>query len=456
LARVTLETAFQIAFAAAVVLAAASLVWAASGRASRRVLFVVAAALGLAAVGAWIAFALDLGTDLALAAAGLSLAALTVVGANLLAPAVRRTRSLDAEFAGARRSLREALEEEMRALSAELDRTIQRARAESTSALLDEERRIADEHRLSFAERERKAGAELAEALAVTQRRVEQRLAAWTTDLERAQEGFADELARLAERQRDLVADLEKRLGSEMDRLEEIRDEQREAIMRVRAELLEAVTESVAVANAELDTHALERRRALQEVSERLREREHELGERVDREETDVVRRIEAKFADIERRQVEQLERLVGRVASSYAEDAARQFEVAAKAEREQAVGRLGRELSRAVEMFAREAHSALAERMAQISDSGAVRLEKRLSQISAGLERQREEFIAALEERMTAAEHDIRERVERLAASGETERSVLEARLAELSRRIDEVMQQAERRLMAVRAGDE
>jgi hypothetical protein len=32
----------------------------------------------------------------------------------------------------------------------------------------------------------------------------------------------------------------------------------------------------------------------------------------------------------------------------------------------------------------------------------------------------------------------------------------VLEARLAELSRRIDEVMQQAERRLMAVRAGHE
>lgn len=452
----TLTTAFQIAFAAGVVVAAAGLVWAASARARKRVLLVAAVCLGLVAVAAWVAFALELGADLAVAAAGLSLAALTVVGAILLAPAVRRTRSLDAEFAGARRSLHEALEEETKALSAELDRTIQRARAESTSALLDEERRLAEEHRLSYAERERKAGAELAEALAVTQRRVEQRLAGWTTDLERAQEGFADELARLAERQRDLVADLEKRLGSEMDRLEEIRDEQREAITRVRTELLETVAESVAAARTEVDTHALERRRALQEVSERLREREQELGERVDREETDVIRRIEAKFVDIERRQVEQLERLVGRVASSYAEDAARQFEVAAKGEREEAVARLGRELSRAVEMFAREAHSALAERMAQISDSGAIRLEKRLSQISAGLERQREEFLEALEQRMAAAEHDIRERVQRLATSGETERGVLEARLGELSRRIDEVMQQAERRLMAVRAGHE
>lgn len=452
----SLATAFQLAFAAGVVVATASLVWAASSHACTNVLVGAAAFVGVVALAAWIVFALELDTDLAVAAAGLSLAALTVTGATVLAPAVRRSRSLDAEFAGALRSLHDALEEQTKALSTELDRTIQRARAASTSALLDEERRLAEEHRRSFAERERKAGAELAEALAVTQRRVEQRLAGWTTDLERAQEGFADELARLAESQRDLVGALETRLGSEMDRLEEIREEQRQAITRVRAELLESVAESVDAARAELDTHGLERRRALQEVSERLRDREQELGERVEREESDVVSRIEAKFDDIERRQVEQLERLVGRVASSYAEDAARQFETAAKAEREQAVARLGRELSRAVEMFAREAHAALAERMAQISDSGAMRLEKRLSQISAGLERQREEFLAALEQRMVAAEHDIRERVERLATSGETERAVLEARLAELSRRIDEVMQQAERRLMAVRAGQE
>jgi hypothetical protein len=451
---VTLQAVLQIVFAASVVVAAASLLAAALGRARRRLLGAVGALLGLGALAAWIAFAFDLGVDLAVVAAGQSLAALTVVAAMLIAPALRRTRSLDAEFAAARRALHEALEEETKALAAELDRTIQRARAESTSALLGEERRLAEEHRRSFAERERKAGAELAEALAVTQRRVEQRLAGWTTDLERAQEGFAGELARLAEKQRDLVAATESRLGSEMERLEEIREEQREAVTRVRAELLEAVSESVAAARSDLDAHALERRRVLQEVSERLRDREQELGERVDREEIDAVRRIESKFVDTERRQSEQLERLVGRVAASFAEDAARQFEAAAKAEREEAVARLGRELSKAVEMFAREAHSALAERMAQISDAGAMRVEKRLSQISAGLERQREEFLDALEQRIVQAEHDIRERVQRLAASGEAERTVLEARLTELARRIDEVVQQAETRLMAVRTG--
>ena len=449
----TLETAFQLAFAASVILATASLVWAALARARKNVLLVIAACLGIVAAAAWVAFAFDPSIDFGVAAAGQSLAALAVVGSMLLAPAARRARSLDAEFAAARRSLNVALEEQTAELSAELDRTIQRARAESTSSLLDEERRLAEEHRRSFAERERKAGAELAEALSITQRRVEQRLAGWTTDLERAQEGFAVELARLAEKQRELVAALESRLGSEMDRLEEIREEQRQAATRARTELLDAVAEAVAATHSELDTHALERRRALQEVSERLREREQELAERVEREEADVLRRIEAKFIDVERRQGEQLERVVGRVAASYAEDAARQFEAAAKAEREEAVARLGRELSRAVEMFAREAHSALAERMAQISDSGATRIEKRLSQINAGLERQREDFLSALEQRLTEAEHDIRERIQRLAASGEAERSVLEGRLAELARRVDEVVQQAERRLMAVRA---
>jgi DNA anti-recombination protein RmuC len=90
---------------------------------------------------------------------------------------------------------------------------------------------------------------------------------------------------------------------------------------------------------------------------------------------------------------------------------------------------------------------------MAQISDSGATRVEKRLSQISVGLERQREDFLSALEQRLVEAEHDIRERIQRLASTGEAERSVLEERLVELARRVDEVVQQAERRLLAVRA---
>jgi uncharacterized protein involved in exopolysaccharide biosynthesis len=82
--------------------------------------------------------------------------------------------------------------------------------------------------------------------------------------------------------------------------------------------------------------------------------------------------------------------------------------------------------------------------------------VEKRLSQISAGLERQREDFVSALEQRMAEAEQELRARFQRAAASGESESAVLETRLAELARRVDEVVLQAERRLMAARLGPE
>src|SRR5207237_259847 len=79
------------------------------------------------------------------------------------------------------------------------------------------------------------------------------------------------------------------------------------------------------------------------------------------------------------------------------------------KTAREDAARRLARELERAVGVFAREAESVLAERLAHVGDAGAQRLERRLSQIGAGLERQRDELVAALEQRLADAESQAR-----------------------------------------------
>ena len=87
--------------------------------------------------------------------------------------------------------------------------------------------------------------------------------------------------------------------------------------------------------------------------------------------------------------------------------------------------------------MFAREAESVLAERLAQVADTGTQRVEKRLLQVTAGLERQRDEFIAELQQRLSQIEHEVRDRL-RLAAEAEAERSVLDRRLQELSRRAE------------------
>ena len=124
------------------------------------------------------------------------------------------------------------------------------------------------------------------------------------------------------------------------------------------------------------------------------------------------MRRIQARFVDIERRQVEALERTTKQAAGRFAEAAALQFDSAVKSAREDAARRLARELDRAVHMFAREAESVLAERLAQVADTGTQRVEKRLLQVTAGLERQRDEFIAELQQRLSQMEHEVRDRL--------------------------------------------
>jgi hypothetical protein len=111
------------------------------------------------------------------------------------------------------------------------------------------------------------------------------------------------------------------------------------------------------------------------------------------------------------------------------------------KSAREEAARRLARELDRAVLMFSREAESVLAERLPQVVDSGTQRAEKRLRYVTAGLERQRDEFIATLQRRMAELELELRERMQSLAAEVEVERAALDQRLRELNRRADETI---------------
>jgi len=141
----------------------------------------------------------------------------------------------------------------------------------------------------------------------------------------------------------------------------------------------------------------------------------------------------------VQRRQIEQLERAVARAGAGFSDEAALQFANLIKSAREDAARRLARELERAVGAFAREAEGVLAERLAHVGDAGAQRLERRLTQITSGLERQREEFVQAFQSRLAEAEDDLRRRLSELAADAEAERAILEARLQELARRIDE-----------------
>ena len=447
----SLETAFEIVFAAGVIVAAAAFAGAALEALGKRALLAAGGVLGAASVASWVAFAFQPGAGLAISGTGLLACLVAVVGALALRRGLAQGRAIELEMERAKSELDAVVQRELRERSADLERALARARADSLSVYSEEERRLAETRRQSLGDSEQRLRHGLAEAFAKVQGQVEQRLAAWHQDLDRAQRQLGGRLEQIAERERSLIEALEARLDSDADRLKTADEEQRAAVARLREDLGRAAKEAAAAATAELDSHATERRRALHQVAERLATRERDLVRRVEREETDAARRIQSTFADVERRQVEQLERVLDRAASRFVDAAAHQFEGTVKSAREEAARRLARELERAVQSFAREGESLLAERMAQLGDAGGLRLEKKLAQVAGGLERQREEFVASLSRRLGEVESDFRERLSRLAADEHTERAALEARLTEIARRIDQTVSRAEERLGAV-----
>ena len=435
-----LTTILDLAFAAGILIAAASLALAAFRAASPRVLVGATVLLSAGAVAAWLVFALHQPRErqLAVAASGLVVCAIAAAASVLLRRALQRSDDVDSRLEASRVQLYELVDAEAAERAVELERVLARARADSVSLLVEEERRIAEERRREFAERERESTASLTEALTRTQAQVEQRLAAWAQDLDRASEATKARIAELSTRQKQLVSEVELRLTADADRLSAESDDQRASLARLRSELDRALGEAVAGAQAEVESHAAERRRALHELDDRMRGREKALVERVEREEVEAVQRIRGGFEDASRKQIEHMERLVARATTAYAEEATQQFATVAKTAREEAARRLGRELDRAVEVFAREAEAVLAERLAHVGDAGAQRLERRLAEVTKGLERQRDEWITALDQRIADLEADVRRRLEELNADADAERGVLEARLQELMRRLD------------------
>jgi hypothetical protein len=435
---------FSLLLAIAIVAVGGSYAAAAASALPRRTAAIIGAVMGASALAAWIALVYEPSWTLAGVAAGLTAAAAAELGAFALARAVARGRRIDAASARAEAQLHELVERETRARSAEIERMLARARADSVSLLADQERKIAEEHRRALAEQHSQGHDALATALAAAQRQVDQRLAEWARDLERVQQSLAAQLSKLAERERAVIAGVEARIAEDAERVAADSEEQRAALTRLREEIGKSIEEVASAAAEELDAQAGVRRRALHEVGERLRRREQALLEQIAREEAEAAERIRTGFQDIERRQLEQIERMVARANSSALEDATLAFSETVKTAREEAARRLARELDRAVMTFEREAGHVIGERMAQMADAGSQRIDKRFNQVAAGLERHREEAVTALDRRLAEAEAELLRRIEAIAADAEAEQAVLEARLSDLARRIDEAYARA------------
>jgi hypothetical protein len=432
-----LTTIADLLFAGGVVLAALALAGAALQRVSGSLLAAAVCLEAAAAVGIWVAFALRHDRSLAVSAAGLTACTLAAGAAFLLRGALGRVAATDARLAEAQADLLALVEQEKTSLGKELELTLARARADSQSLLEEQERQIAEERRTLVAEREHDATAILGEKLNQVQAQVEQRLAGWSQDLDRAAEVTKARIAELEQRQQQLLGEIELRLAADAERLSAESDDLRAGVARLRTELSRTLDEALGLVRSELDAHAAERRRALNELEDRMSRRERELTEQAQREEVDAIQRVRAGFEDVSRRQIEQLERAVDRAVASHADEAAQRFAQLVKTSREDAAKRLARELDRAVGTFSREAETVLAERLAHVGDAGAQRLEHRLSNVGKELERRHDELVTAQDLRLGELEADMRRRIDDLRADIEAERGVLEARLQELLRRL-------------------
>ena len=436
----SLTTGFDIGFAVAAGVAALALSGAALRFLPRRALVVLSLLVLGGAVGGWAAFALRRThpRELAIASGGLTACALATGASLLVAWSLAQAADTETHIAAAQARLLELVAQEAADRAAELERTLARARADSISLLAEEERRIAEERRTTFSDRERELVASLTEALTATQSQVSQRLADWKRDLDRAADATKERLAELGARQRQLLGDVSARIEADAERLSADNEAQRESVVRLRSELDKELEEMLANARTEVEGEATERRRALHELEERMRRREKELMEQIEREEVEATQRIRTGFEDVQRRHIEQMARTVERATMTYADEATQQFAGLVKSSREDAARRLARELDRAVETFAREAEVVLAERLAHVGDAGAQRLERRLAEAATSLERQRDEWMSALDVRIGELERDVRRRLEELSADADADRAVLEARLQELLRRAD------------------
>jgi hypothetical protein len=433
---VSLTTIADLIFAGGIVLAAFALAGAALRRVRTSVLSAIAIVEAVAAVGVWVAFALRHDRSLAVSAGGLTVCTLAAVAALLLRRALTRVGAMDARLAESQTDLLAAVEGEKTALGKDLQLTLARARADSRSLLEEQERQIAEERRTLVSQWEHDATAALGDKLNQVQAEIEQRLAGWSQDLDRIAEATKMRIAELEQRQQQVLREIELRLTADAERLSAESEEQRAGVARLRTELTRTVDEALGLVRSELEVHAADRRRALQELEGRMARRERELTEQAQREEADAVQRVKAGFEDVSRRQIEQLDRAVDRAVASHADEAAQRFSQLVKTSREDAAKRLARELDRAVSTFSREAETVLAERLAHVGDAGAQRLESRVSNVGKELDRRHDELVSAQDQRLSELESEMRRRIEDLRSDIEAERGVLEARLQELLRR--------------------
>ena len=439
-----MTSALEIAFAAGFAVVAVSLLAVVFSRAPERLLVTSAIALALLAIAAVVVAGIEIAEGsaeeelLLVTAGGLLVAAVAQASLVVLTRGLRRVRDLEAVGARVRSELEARLEQHTEERKAELERTLARERANASYMLGEQERQLAEERRDTVARQVEHARVELAEAVSSAQERLESRLRAWAADLDRGQRELETQLGQLGQRQKGALDAYDARLRADAERLAAASEEHTKALTQLRSDFERLITQFVEEGQSEIETHAAERRRALHEVSERLRERERSLREQLDREEVEARARVAAGLGDAERRQLAQLERALERAASRLSENAERSFDAQIKASREKSAERLSRELDHSVEQFVRQAEKEISDRIAELARVTADRMERRMRDVARTAEGQGE--IAA--ERV----RQVSERLEVALAAAEDRIAAFEAEADERAHAIERGVRASDR----------
>jgi hypothetical protein len=184
---------------------------------------------------------------------------------------------------------------------------------------------------------------------------VDERLRNFSEDLDRAQQHVETQIARLDQRQRGAIAEVEARIEAEAAELGSTADDQRKTVLRLREELEQAANVAVTEALDELAEQVSERRRMIDDTTERLRAREAAIAEGIERAESDARARLDVALVEFERRQSERLTRQVEREVERHVQAAVTMFDERMREVREEATARMQRELERAVDRLVRE-----------------------------------------------------------------------------------------------------
>jgi hypothetical protein len=420
--------ALEIVFAAGIGVVALSLLAVVWDKASDRLLLGVTVALAAAAAVAAVALGINLVQDftetdaLLLAAGGLAAAAIAEAGLLALNRGLRRLRESETVSDAARAQVSAFAEEEAKTRVLELERMLARERANTGHQLSEQERRLAEERRDTVERQAERARIELTQTVASVQERLEQRLMAWAADLDRGQRQLEQKLAELGQQQREAVSAYEARLAADAEHVDQASEEQRLALLKLREELQSFGTNFLEEGRSDIEIHAAERRRALHEMSERIRSRERSLRGQLERDEADARARITSGLDEAERRHLAALDRAFERAATRLSEYSEKQFDAQIKESREKAAERLSRELEKAIEQFARQAETDVSDRIAEMARLTAERLQRRINDVARSAEAQHdvaaervrhlaarlEETLAAAEERSAALEADL------------------------------------------------